>query len=97
VAAAALPRVLDEALRRILRRAPVQAPDKTYVANEQYKTVAGAVSRPGILPRTASTGVHTGEDVILTAMGPGAQHVSGFMENTEVFRVIARSLGVGND
>jgi alkaline phosphatase len=74
----------------------IQAPDKSYVANEQYKSVPGAILRPGILPRDSSTGVHTGEDVVLTAVGPGAQYVNGFMENTEIFRVIAISLGLGN-
>jgi alkaline phosphatase len=73
----------------------IQAPDKTYVANEQYKSVPGAVFRSGILPRNASQGVHTGEDIVVTATGPGAQYVYGFMENTEIFRVLAIALGLG--
>jgi alkaline phosphatase len=73
----------------------VQSPEKVYVANAKYKDVPGAMARTGILPRDASQGVHTGEDVVLTAMGPGAERVAGFMENTDVFRVIAEALGLG--
>jgi len=41
--------------------------------------------------------VHTGEDVVLTAMGPGAERVHGFLENTEVFRIIVNALGLGRE
>jgi alkaline phosphatase len=75
---------------------PAVQQDKIYVANEKYKDIPGAMLRTGILPRTASTGVHTGEDVILTAMGPGAEQVAGFMDNTELFRVIANALALGD-
>ena len=74
----------------------IQAPDKNYVANEKYKDVPGAVLRSGILPRNASQGVHTGEDVVLTAMGPGSEYVYGFMENTELFRVMSLALGLAS-
>ena len=40
--------------------------------------------------------VHSGEDVILTAIGPGSERVHGSMDNTEVFRVIAEALGLAN-
>jgi alkaline phosphatase len=72
----------------------VQSPQKVYVANEEYKNAPGAMFRPGILPRDASQGVHTGEDVILTAVGPGSQYVHGFMENTDIFRIMAIALGL---
>ena len=39
--------------------------------------------------------VHSGEDVILTAIGPGSDRVHGQMDNTEVFRIIAEALGLG--
>jgi alkaline phosphatase len=39
--------------------------------------------------------VHSGEDVILTATGPGSDRVHGSMDNTEVFRVMAEALGLG--
>jgi len=67
----------------------------TYVANERYKNVAGAVLRLGNLPAMVNVDVHSGEDVILTAAGPGADRVRGQMDNTEVFRVIAQALGLG--
>jgi alkaline phosphatase len=68
---------------------------REYVANEAYKNVPGAVLRTGVLPRGVGRGVHTGEDVVLTAMGPGSERVAGFMENTEVFRIIAEALALG--
>jgi alkaline phosphatase len=68
------------------------------VANEKYKSVPGAVLREGNLPnkgpRASNSGVHTGDDVVLTAIGPGAEKVHGLMENTEVFRVIAEALAL---
>jgi hypothetical protein len=35
------------------------------------------------------------DDVVLDAMGPGSERVHGFMDNTEVFRVMAEALGLG--
>ena len=72
----------------------VVAPDKSYVANEKYKDTPGAVLRVGNLPHSANQGVHSGEDVILTATGPGADRVRGFLDNTEVFRIIVDALGL---
>lgn len=68
----------------------------TYVANERYKSVPGAVLRIGNLPAMTNADVHSGEDVILTAMGPGSDRVRGQLDNTEVFRVIAEALGLGD-
>ena len=72
----------------------VAGADKSYVANDKYKDAPGAVLRPGNLPRSAPQGVHSGEDVVLTAMGPGAERVQGFLDNTEVFRIIVDALGL---
>ena len=74
----------------------VKNADGVIVANEKYKDIPGAVLRQGNLPnaRAANQGVHSGDDVILTAMGPGAQKVHGQMENTEVFRVMADALAL---
>ncbi len=69
----------------------------TFVANEQYKGLPGAILRFGNLPAMMNASVHSGEDVILTAMGPGSDRVRGQIENTEVFRVIAEALGLGHD
>jgi alkaline phosphatase len=66
----------------------------TFKANEKYKDVPGAVLRPGNLPAMVGASVHSGEDVILTATGPGSERVKGSMDNTEVFRVMAEALGL---
>lgn len=76
-------------------RVPAVGRDKAYVANEAYKAVPGAMLRTGNVPRSADTGTHTADDGVLTAMGPGAEQFRGFMENTEVFRVMAEALGLG--
>ena len=39
--------------------------------------------------------MHSGEDVILTAAGPGSERVRGQLDNTEVFRVMVEALGLG--
>jgi alkaline phosphatase len=67
----------------------------TYVANERYKNVPGAVFRFGNLPAMINADVHSGEDVILTATGPGSERVRGQMENTELVRIMAEALGLG--
>jgi alkaline phosphatase len=67
----------------------------TFGSNERYKNVPGAMLRAGNLPRLANSSVHSGEDVILTASGPGSEAVRGQLENTDVFRVMAEALGLG--
>jgi alkaline phosphatase len=68
----------------------------TYVANTRYKDAPGAVFRLGNLPAMIDADVHSGEDVILTATGPGSERVFGQMDNTELFRLIAEALGLGH-
>jgi alkaline phosphatase len=68
----------------------------TYVANERYKSVPGSVLRFGNLPAMINADVHSGEDVVLTASGPGSERVRGPMDNTEVFRVMVEALGLGS-
>lgn len=76
----------------------VKGADGVVVANGKYKDVPGAVLRVGNLPNTgpeaATQGVHSGDDVILTAIGPGAERVHGQLENTEVFRIMADALAL---
>ena len=67
----------------------------TFEANERYRTAPGAVLRLGNLPACSNSSVHSGEDVILTAAGPGSERVRGQIDNTEVFRVMAEALGLG--
>ena len=43
-----------------------------------------------------NSSVHSGEDVILTAAGPGSERVRGQIDNTEVFRVMVEALGLGH-
>ena len=66
-----------------------------YVANEQT-CGQGATRLLGNLPRLVGAGVHSADDVILTATGPGADLFRGHMENTQVFRAIATALGLGS-
>jgi alkaline phosphatase len=74
----------------------VQNEKKQYVANEAYKNVPGAVLRVGNLPKDADTGVHAIDDVVLQAQGPGSEMFHGYMENTDVFRVMADALALGH-
>ena len=69
----------------------------TYEANERYRTLPGAMLRLGNLPKYLNSSVHSGEDVILTAAGPGSERVRGQLDNTEVFRVIVEALGLGHN
>jgi alkaline phosphatase len=66
------------------------------VANERYKASPGAMLRLGNLPSSLGADVHSGEDVILTATGPGSERVHGQIENTDVFRIIAEALGLAS-
>jgi len=54
-----------------------------------------AIHMPGNLPSNQAVGVHTADDAVLNAMGPGSQKFRGFMDNTEVFRVMVDALGLG--
>jgi len=67
----------------------------TYEPNERYRNAPGAMLRLGNLPRYLNASVHSGEDVILTATGPGSERVRGQIDNTEVFRIMAEALGLG--
>lgn len=70
-----------------------EAPN-TFKANERYKNAPGAMLRLGNLPAMMNASVHSGEDVILTASGPGSDRVRGSMDNTDVFRVMVDALGL---
>lgn len=73
----------------------VLGPDgKTYLANEA-NCQPTATRRAGLLPFTQEKGVHAGDDVVLTAMGPGAEQFHGHMENIRVFRAMTTALGLG--
>jgi alkaline phosphatase len=72
------------------------ATTETFVANEKYCNVPGAVRRTGNLPFNASQGVHAADDVLLTAMGPGAETLRGRIDNTRVFRAMVNALGLAS-
>ena len=74
---------------------PTVLDNGVYKANEKYKDSPGAMLREGNLPTNQASDVHSGEDVILTGMGPGSEDVRGQIENTEVFKIIANALGLG--
>lgn len=74
----------------------VKGPDgKTNVANEKDCTGPLATRKQGNLPFDANSGVHSADDVLLTAMGPGAERFRGHKPNTFVFRVMAEALALG--
>src|SRR5581483_600635 len=73
---------------------PAEEKDKVAIANEVYCTPQ-AMRMQGNLPFTQPQGVHSADDVVLTAMGPGAELFKGRIDNTRVFRVIATALGLG--
>ena len=67
-----------------------------YVANPKYQQLQeDAIHVGGNLPAHQDTGVHTADDAVLNAMGPGSEKFKGFMDNTEVFKVMVDTLGLG--
>ena len=68
---------------------------RTFVANEKNCTRPGAVRLVGNLPIESNTETHSGDDVVLTAMGPGSEMFRGHMSNVRVFKVIATALALG--
>jgi alkaline phosphatase len=67
------------------------------VANEKYCNAPGAARRTGNLPLDTPGGIHSADDVVLTASGPGSELFRGRIDNTRVFRNIATALGLGSD
>jgi len=66
----------------------------TFVANEKYCDRPGAVRVTGNLPVDAPQAVHSGDDIVVTAMGPGSEMFHGRMDNTKVFRIMVTVLGL---
>ena len=67
-----------------------------FVANPKYQQLQeDAIHVGGNLPSHQDSGVHTADDAVLNAVGPGADKFKGFMDNTEVFRVMVDALGLG--
>jgi len=73
---------------------PTEEKDDKAVANETYCTPK-ATRMEGNLPFTQRQGVHAADDVVLTALGPGAELFKGRVDNTFIFKVMATALGLG--
>lgn len=73
----------------------VQDENKHYIANQAYKDVPGAVLRTGNLPKDGDSGVHSVDDIVLQAQGPGAEEFKGYMEESDVYRVLADVFALG--
>ena len=73
----------------------IQNENKEYVANEAYKDVPGAVFVQGNIPKDEDTGVHAVDDIVLQAAGPGAEGFRGYMEQSDVYRVLADAFALG--
>ncbi|MCM5558758.1 alkaline phosphatase [Pleomorphomonas sp. JP5] len=73
----------------------VKTQDGNYVANEKYKDVPGAMFVEGNIPRDEDTGVHAVDDVVLQAAGPGAEEFKGYMEQSDVYKVLADTFALG--
>jgi alkaline phosphatase len=90
----------DETLRPRLDNPSISptpgAQTGTFEANEQYRAAQGSVLRLRSLPRFVRSSVHSAEDVILTAEGPGSERVRGQLDNTDVFRIMVEALGLGH-
>ncbi len=73
----------------------VQNEKKEYIANEAYKDVPGAVFVQGNIPREGDSGVHAVDDVVLQASGPGSEGFKGYMEESDVYRVLVDAFALG--
>lgn len=69
--------------------------DGLVIANPK-RAPQGARLVQGDLPTTTgeTSEVHSADDVVLMAQGPGSEYFHGVMDNTEVFFGILRALGV---
>lgn len=50
--------------------------------------------QPGNIPASDPSEVHSADDIILNAHGPGAEYFNGVMDNTEVFFAMVKALGL---
>ncbi|MCR6498341.1 alkaline phosphatase [Shinella sp. CPCC 101442] len=73
----------------------VQNEAKEYIANEAYKDVPGAVFVQGNIPKDEDSGVHAVDDIVLQAAGPGSEGFRGYMEQSDVYRVLADAFALG--
>ncbi len=68
----------------------IMGKDGKAIANPQ---ISGELLR-GDIPASADQEVHSADDVVLNAGGPGSEYFKGVMDNTEVFFGMVRALGL---
>lgn len=68
----------------------VMGKDGRAIANPQ---ITGELLR-GNIPANADQEVHSADDIVLNAGGPGSEYFKGVMDNTEVFFGMVRALGL---
>jgi alkaline phosphatase len=73
----------------------IQNEKKEYVANEEYKNIPGALFVQGNIPKSGDSGVHAVDDVVLQASGPGAEGFHGYMEQSDVYKVLVDTFALG--
>lgn len=75
---------------------PARAGKDGQVIANPNRAPQGARLMQGTLPTTTgeTSEVHSADDVVLMAQGPGSEYFHGVMDNTEVFFGIMRALGV---
>ena len=73
----------------------IQNEKKEYIANEAYKNVPGAVFVQGNIPKDGDSGVHAVDDIVLQSTGPGSEGFKGYMEQSDVYRVLADAFALG--
>ncbi|MEN3150245.1 alkaline phosphatase [Neorhizobium sp. IRAMC:178] len=74
----------------------IQNEKKEYIANEQYKNVPGAVFVQGNIPKSGDSGVHSVDDVVLQSSGPGSEGFKGYMEQSDIYKVLADTFALGS-
>ncbi|MEW6420592.1 MAG: alkaline phosphatase [Deinococcota bacterium] len=79
--------------REVFKEPTVKQGD-VYVANPEICQEPGAFARTGTLPKGASNGVHSADPVPLFAFGPGGNLFRNQIDQTEVFFILARALGL---
>lgn len=70
-------------------------------ASPLARQVEAAAAQPGATvasnPVISVTDDHTGEEVIATASGPGAERLHGFFPNTRLFEIMMAAFGWTKD
>jgi len=56
--------------------------------------VPGAVLRIGNIPTDVNAGTHSIDDEVLQSSGPGAEGFRGYMENSDVYRVLVDAMAL---